>query len=196
MMAINGVMQGILSVVSGAWNAVKAVFIGVCNAVSGAISGAFNGIKSVIDSTMNGAKSTVSGALGAISGFFAGLHLEFPHINLPHFSISGDFSIVPPSVPSISVSWYRTGAIAMGASVVGIGEAGPEAVVPLSGREMDPFADAVARRMSATGRQDGAPDDMLERLLRELPRIIRDNTPRTVVLNRREFARLVMEVTA
>lgn len=151
MTAINGVMQGILSIVSGAWNAVKAVFIGVCNAVSGAISGAFNGIKSIIDSTMNGAKSTVSGALSAISGFFAGLHLQFPHINLPHFSISGDFSLVPPSVPSISVSWYRTGAIAMGASVVGIGEAGPEAVVPLSGREMDPYADAVASRLAARG---------------------------------------------
>lgn len=156
MTAINGVMQGILSIVSGAWNAVKAVFIGVCNAVSGAISGAFNGIKSVIDSTMNGAKSTVSGALDAISGFFAGLHLQFPHINLPHFSISGDFSLVPPSVPSISVSWYRTGAIAMGASVVGIGEAGPEAVVPLSGREMDPYADAVARRLVARGAGAGA----------------------------------------
>lgn len=156
MVAINGVMQTILSIISGAWNAVKAVFIGVCNAVSGAISGAFNGIKSVIDSTMNGAKSTVSGALSAISGFFAGLHLQFPHINLPHFSISGDFSIVPPSVPSISVSWYRTGAIAMGASVVGIGEAGPEAVVPLSGREMDPYADAVARRLAARGAGAGA----------------------------------------
>lgn len=156
MVAINGVMQAILSIVSGAWNAVKAVFIGVCNAVSGAISGAFNGIKSVIDSTMNGAKSTVSGALSAISGFFAGLHLQFPHINLPHFSISGDFSLVPPSVPSISVSWYRTGAIAMGASVVGIGEAGPEAVVPLSGREMDPYADAVARRLAARGAGAGA----------------------------------------
>lgn len=155
MVAINGVMQTILSIVSGAWNAVKAVFIGVCNAVSGAISGAFNGIKSVIDSTMNGAKSTVSGALSAISGFFAGLHLQFPHINLPHFSISGDFSLVPPSVPSISVSWYRTGAIAMGASVVGIGEAGPEAVVPLSGREMDPYADAVARRLAARGADAG-----------------------------------------
>lgn len=156
MVAINGVMQTILSIVSGAWNAVKAVFIGVCNAVSGAISGAFNGIKSVIDSTMNGAKSTVSGALDAISGFFAGLHLQFPHINLPHFSISGDFSLVPPSVPSISVSWYRTGAIAMGASVVGIGEAGPEAVVPLSGREMDPYADAVASRLAARGAGTGA----------------------------------------
>lgn len=153
---VSGVLQGIASVFSGQWNAIRAVVTGVCNAVSGAVSGAFNGIKSVVDSTMNGAKNTVSGALSAISGFFAGLHLQFPHINLPHFSISGDFSIVPPSVPSISVSWYRTGAIAMGASVVGIGEAGPEAVVPLSGREMDPYADAVARRLAARGADTGA----------------------------------------
>lgn len=152
---VSGILQGIASVFSGQWNAIRAVVTGVCNAVSGAVSGAFNGIKSVIDSTMNGAKNTVSGALGAISGFFAGLHLEFPHINLPHFSISGDFSIVPPSVPSISVSWYRTGAIAMGASVVGIGEAGPEAVVPLSGPEMDPYADAVADRISERGGSAG-----------------------------------------
>lgn len=153
---VSGVLQGIASVFSGQWNAIRAVVTGVCNAVSGAVSGAFNGIKSVIDSTMNGAKSTVSGALSAISGFFAGLHLEFPHINLPHFSISGDFSLVPPSVPSISVSWYRTGAIAMGASVVGIGEAGPEAVVPLSGREMYPYADAVASRLAARGTGAGS----------------------------------------
>lgn len=153
---VSGILQGIASVFSGQWNAIRAVVTGVCNAVTGAVSGAFNGIKSVIDSTMNGAKSTVSGALSAISGFFAGLHLQFPHINLPHFSISGDFSLVPPSVPSISVSWYRTGAIAMGASVVGIGEAGPEAVVPLSGREMDPYADAVARRLAARGAGAGA----------------------------------------
>lgn len=153
---VSGILQGIASMFTGAWNNIKITVTGACNAVSGAISGAFNGIKSVIDSTMNGAKSTVSGALSAISGFFAGLHLEFPHINLPHFSISGDFSLVPPSVPSISVSWYRTGAIAMGASVVGIGEAGPEAVVPLSGREMDPYADAVARRLAAGGAGAGA----------------------------------------
>lgn len=153
---VSGILQGIASMFTGAWNNIKITVTGACNAVSGAVSGAFNGIKSVIDSTMNGAKSTVSGALSAISGFFAGLHLQFPHINLPHFSISGDFSLVPPSVPSISVSWYRTGAIAMGASVVGIGEAGPEAVVPLSGREMDPYADAVASRLAARGADAGA----------------------------------------
>lgn len=148
---ISGILQGILSVFSGIWNSIKSVAVGVCNAVTGAVSGAFNGIRSVIENAMGGAKSTVSNALDAISGFFAGLHLEFPHIALPHFSLSGEFSLMPPSVPSISVSWYRTGAIAMGASVVGIGEAGPEAVVPLSGREMDPYADAVARRLAARG---------------------------------------------
>lgn len=148
---ISGILQGILSVFSGIWNSIKSVAVGACNAVTGAVSGAFNGIRSVIENAMSGAKSTVSNALDAISGFFAGLHLEFPHIALPHFSLSGEFSLMPPSVPSISVSWYRTGAIAMGASVVGIGEAGPEAVVPLSGREMDPYADAVARRLAARG---------------------------------------------
>lgn len=153
---ISGILQGILSVFSGIWNSIKSVTVGACNAVTGAVSGAFNGIKSVIENAMNGAKSAVSNALDAISGFFAGLHLEFPHIALPHFSLSGEFSLMPPSVPSISVSWYRTGAIAMGASVVGIGEAGPEAVVPLSGREMDPYADAVARRLAARGADAGA----------------------------------------
>ncbi|MGO5413778.1 phage tail tape measure protein [Slackia isoflavoniconvertens] len=153
---ISGILQGILSVFSGIWNSIKSVAVGACNAVTGAVSGAFNGIRSVIENAMSGAKSTVSNALDAISGFFAGLHLEFPHIALPHFSLSGEFSLMPPSVPSISVSWYRTGAIAVGASVVGIGEAGPEAVVPLSGREMDPYADAVARRLAARGADAGA----------------------------------------
>lgn len=153
---ISGILQGILSVFSGIWNSIKSVAVGACNAVTGAVSGAFNGIRSVIENAMSGAKSTVSNALDAISGFFAGLHLEFPHIALPHFSLSGEFSLMPPSVPSISVSWYRTGTIAMGASVVGIGEAGPEAVVPLSGREMDPYADAVARRLAARGADAGA----------------------------------------
>ena len=191
---VGGILQAIASLFVGVWNAINSVVAGACNAVTGAVSGAFGGIKSVISGAMNGAKSTVSGALDAISGFFKGLHLEFPHIDLPHFSISGSFSLDPPSVPHLSVSWYRTGAIAMGASVVGIGEAGPEAVVPLSGREMDPFADAVARRMGEGGRdgRDGTAEQ-LAALRRELPQVIRDNAPRVIVLNRREFARLVTE---
>lgn len=152
---ISGILQGISSVFSGVWNAIKSVVTGVCDAITGAVSGAFQGISDVISNAMNGAKNTVSGALDAIAGFFAGLHLEFPHINLPHFSISGSFSLAPPSIPSIGVEWYKTGAIAIGPSIVGIGDGGhPEAVVPLGGHYMDPYADAVARRLHERGGSD------------------------------------------
>ena len=90
---------------------------------------------------MDKAKSVVSGGLERIKNFFAGCHLSFPKIKLPHFSISGKLSIKPPSVPHLSVSWYKK---AMnepyilqsptifgmsGGSLLGGGEAGEEAIV-------------------------------------------------------------------
>lgn len=53
-------------------------------------------------------------------------------IKLPHFSITGDLSLIPPSVPKISVDWYAKGGIFNSPTIAGIGEAGPEAVVPLA----------------------------------------------------------------
>lgn len=156
---VGGIMQGISSVVSGIWNGLVGIVTGVCNTISGAVGGAFDGISRVIGDVMGTAKDVVSGSLDRISGFFKGLHLEFPKIKLPHFSIQGEFSLKPPSVPHLGIDWYQTGAIATGPSVIGIGEAGPEAVVPLSGRHMDPYADAVARRLGELqgGRAAGGP---------------------------------------
>ena len=87
------------------------------------------------------AKSIVSGGLDRIKGFFSGCHLELPHIKLPHFSISGKLSIDPPSVPHLSVDWYKKAMDdayilnsptifgAAGGRLLGGGEAGQEAVV-------------------------------------------------------------------
>lgn len=85
------------------------------------------------------AKETVEGGLDAISGFFSGLKIEFPHINLPHFTISGSFSLNPPSIPHIGVEWYAKGGIleeptifgARGNNLMVGGEAGKEVVAPL-----------------------------------------------------------------
>ena len=98
-------------------------------------------IKSAFSDAMEHAKSVVSGALSRISSFFSNCHLQLPHIKLPHFSISGTLSLTPPSVPHLSVSWYKKAMDdayilnsptifgASGGNLLGGGEAGPEAIV-------------------------------------------------------------------
>lgn len=191
--AVQGILSGLGNFVGGILSAIASMFgIDLGKALSTARS-IFTNIYNTVTEKIDAAKGFIKGGLDAITGFFKGLRLEFPKIKMPHFSIEGEFSLAPPSVPHLAVDWYRTGAIATGPSVVGIGEAGPEAVVPLSGSEMDPFADAVARRIGAVaGGGDAAAQ--VAALRRELPRLIRENAPRAIVMNRREVARLVTEV--
>ena len=84
--------------------------------------------------TITGKIGDFLGNIGHIKDFFANLHLEFPKIKLPHFSIVGDFSLNPPQVPHLDVKWYATGGIAglHGPELIGVGEREPEAVIPLS----------------------------------------------------------------
>ena len=79
--------------------------------------------------------------MDAIKGFFSGMKISLPHIKLPHFSVTGKLSIAPPSVPHLSISWYKEGGIMTkptafgmnGSSLMMGGEAGAEAILPLSG---------------------------------------------------------------
>ena len=71
----------------------------------------------------------------------------FGHIKLPHFSISGSLSLKPPRVPHINVDWYKNGGIFDSPTIAGIGEAGPEAVVPLD--KLWDKLDAIAEGSSA-----------------------------------------------
>ena len=92
-----------------------------------------------IKSNFNNMVSFISGIPGRIRSFFAGLVIQLPHIKLPHFNISGSFSIAPPSVPHLSIDWYAEGGILTKPTMFGMngsrpmvgGEAGPEAILPI-----------------------------------------------------------------
>ena len=137
---ISGVLSGIQGVISSVLGAIASVFGVDLDGIKSTVDTVFNGIKSTIDAVMNTAKSLVKGAIDTISGIFSGANFKLPHISLPHFSISGSFSLMPPSIPTISVSWYAKGGIleaptifgSSGSSLLGGGEAGKEAVAPLS----------------------------------------------------------------
>lgn len=137
---VSGIFNSILSIIGGIVNSIVSVISGGFNAASATVSGVMDGISSVIGNVMGDAKNTVSNAIDSIVGFFAGMHIEFPHINLPHFSLSGEFSLMPPSVPTIGIEWYAKGGIMTAPTMFGMnggramvgGEAGPEAVLPIS----------------------------------------------------------------
>ena len=137
---VTSIVNGLSSALSGIINGISGTFQAVFNGISTTVDNVFHGISSTISNVMGDAKNTVSGALDAIGGFFRGLHLEFPKIKLPHFSISGTFSLAPPSVPSLGIEWYADGGVLMNPTMFGMngnkamigGEAGPEAVAPIS----------------------------------------------------------------
>jgi len=107
------------------------------------VRGVFNSIKEAISGPMNRAKEIVSSALSKIRSLLSGT-LKFPHIKLPHIKIAGKLSLNPPQVPKIGVDWYARGGIFDRPTIAGIGESGPEAVVPLDKLwdKLDRIADA------------------------------------------------------
>lgn len=160
------VWNGIKTSISNAINIAKTVVSTAVNGIKSTISRVFNGIKNTATSVWNGvknamtkpvetAKNTIKGAIDKIKGFFSGLSLKFPSIKmpkLPKFSLSGSFSLNPPSVPKLNVSWHQDGGIIKGTNggtIVGVGEnGGDEAILPLSNKSrMKPFAHAVANMM-------------------------------------------------
>lgn len=138
---IGSVVDGIKSKVSSVFNALKSTVSSVFNGIKSVATSVWNGIKSAITTPIEAAKNKVKSVVDAIKGFFSGMKLSLPHIKLPHFKVSGKLSISPPSVPHLSIDWYKEGGIMArptvfgmnGSSLMAGGEAGQEAILPLAG---------------------------------------------------------------
>ena len=104
------------------------------------VQSTFESIREKMESPIQTAKSTIDGIISTIKGWFPlSIGRIIDNIKLPHFSISGEFSINPPSVPHFDIDWYASGAIFDAPTLIptmyglkGVGEAGPEAVSPIS----------------------------------------------------------------
>ena len=139
--AISTVVDGIKSKVSSVFESVKSTATNLFNGIKSTATSVWNGIKTAIITPIEAARDKIRSALDAVKGFFSGLKLELPHIKLPHFRVSGTLSISPPSVPHLSIDWYKEGGIMTKPTVFGMngsalmagGEAGSEAILPLSG---------------------------------------------------------------
>ena len=138
---IANVVDGIREKVSSVFNGVRDTLSSVFNGIKSTATSVWNGIKTAITTPIEAAKNTIKGIVDTIKGFFSGLHIELPHIKLPHFRISGSLSIAPPSVPHLSIDWYKEGGIMTSPTIFGMngsslmagGEAGAEAILPLKG---------------------------------------------------------------
>lgn len=139
--AISSVVDGISSKVSSVFNSVKSTVSSVFNGIKFTATSVWNGIKNAITTPIEAAKNKVKSVVDAIKGFFSGMKISLPHIKLPHFKVTGKLSISPPSVPHLSIDWYKEGGIMAkptifgmnGSSLMAGGEAGKEAILPLKG---------------------------------------------------------------
>lgn len=161
---LSAAMDAVGAVISAVWPVVQAVVGAAIDAIVAAIDGAssvvsgvtstFEAVKNAITNPVETAKDAVHNAIEKIKGFFD-FEWSLPDLKLPHIVVGGYIDVpVLGSIPDptqLRVDWYAKGAIFDGPRIIGVGEKGPEGVIPLSGTRVRPFAEAVASELDIDG---------------------------------------------
>ena len=154
----------------------------------------FEDIQKKITGPIESARDLVDKAVAKIKGFFpinVGKILD--DIKLPHFTVDG--GEFPYGVggkgymPSFDVTWNAKGGIFDGPSIIGVGEAGPEAVVPLSENRLKPLTDAIAEANARNNEQ------LLNGMYQVFTMALRE-ADLNVTIGRRDFQRTLREAGA
>lgn len=143
------IRTAISNLVNTAKNNIQSMATGIKFRFQGILSTAksiFNSIKNAITNPIKTAKSTILGIITTIKNAFSRMKITIPKPKLPKINV-GSKKIAGVPIPTFSVDWFKTGGIATGPAIAGIGEAGSEAIIPLSGPRMRPFASAIAKQM-------------------------------------------------
>lgn len=166
---VSSVSSAIQGAVSSAWNAISGVVTSVVGTIKSNVLNTFSAIHQAIQSKMDAAKNAVTTAINAIKGAF-NFSWKLPHLSLPHITISGSFSLNPPSAPHFGISWYAQGGIFNSPSVIGVGEAGQEAVLPIN--KLDGILASAMNRVGYAQQSDSVSDNKLDTVISLLSQLV------------------------
>ncbi|MGV2685133.1 phage tail tape measure protein [Clostridium perfringens] len=148
------ILGGISDFLVGIFNFILQTFGAALSGLLNAVVDTFQAILYAITHPIESAKNFFGEQIEKIKGFL-NFKWSWPSIPMPHFSVSGSMNPMrwlDEGVPRIGVEWYAKGGIFSGPSIIGVGESGDEAVVPLSNRtKVRPFAQAVANELALGG---------------------------------------------
>lgn len=129
--------------------------VGRFNALRNSATSIFNNVRNAIVTPIQRARDLVKSAIDRIVGFFKNLgsklKIDIPRPKLPKFSLKGEFSLMPPRVPTIGLEWFKDGGIFAPNSprVIGIGDHpnAPEAALPLTDNVLGSIGASIAKLM-------------------------------------------------